>query len=144
MPIMKAKSLDHQNGSEFSLMGRTGSSPVLTTSTHLKKPIMLRSSSADHPNGPVIIPQKAPICSRSESSLVSKKTHVDNRSRHQKYIKRPKSEDELSPFNMSHDRLEHIVIHNLPKAPVRRGILRREETITSTGSSISEAENPYL
>mgnify|MGYP007091323541 FL=1 len=131
---------DHINGAASGSVNRTGSSPGLTTHSHtyLQKPVMLRSSSADQPTHPLIVFEKAPNSSRSETSLVARQKQSETKStKHQKYLKPDCSEDESIPLN-----LEQIVIHNLPKAPVRRGILRREDTITSTVSSVSEQEQP--
>lgn len=119
----------HPNGST-SIVNRIGSSSGLSG---LQKPTMLRSSSADQPTHPLIVSQKAHVSSQSETSLATKLIHHDPKSRHHNRHQSSKcSDEELTPIN-----LEQIVIHNLPKAPVRRGILRREDTITSTASSVS-------
>lgn len=131
---------DHINGSTSGSVNRAGSSPGLAAHSHLylQKPVMLRSSSADQPTHPLIVFEKAPNSSHSETSLVARQKQPDTKAaKHQKYLKPGCSEDDSIPLN-----LEQIVIHNLPKAPVRRGILRREDTITSTVSSVSEQEQP--
>ena len=126
--------MGYSNGSTPSGINKTGSSQGLNSSrTHLQKPIMLRSSSADQPSHPLIVLQKAPVISHSETSLAKCHVYHEPKTRqHQRHQKQQCSDEELSPLN-----LEQIVIHNLPKAPVRRGILRREETITSNASSVS-------
>lgn len=131
---------DHVNGSTSGSVNRTGSSPGLAAHCHtyLQKPVMLRSSSADQPSHPLIVFEKAPNSSHSETSLAARQKGTPESktsSKHQKYLK--PDDDEAIPLN-----LEQIVIHSLPKAPVRRGILRREDTITSTVSSLSEQEQP--
>lgn len=131
---------DHINGSTSGSVNRTGSSPGLAAHCHtyLQKPVMLRSSSADQPSHPLIVFEKAPNSSHSETSLAARQKGTPEpktSSKHQKYLK--PDDDEAIPLN-----LEQIVIHSLPKAPVRRGILRREDTITSTVSSVSEQEHP--
>lgn len=131
---------DHINGSTSGIVNRTGSSPGLSVHCHsyLQKPVMLRSSSADQPSHPLIVFEKAPNISHSETSLVARqKQEPKTTPKQHKYLKPDCSEEESTPLN-----LEQIVIHNLPKAPVRRGILRREDTITSTVSSVSEQEHP--
>ena len=129
-----------QNGTNKG-MNRTGSSPGINSSCLLDKPVMLRSSSADQPTRPTIVLQKAPFISRSETTLAQHKTIIDPRTRHHRILKRQSSDNELSPLNLTQSSLEQIVIHDLPRAPVRRGILRRDDTITSTTSSVSDKEN---
>ena len=101
---------------------------------------MLRSSSADQPARPIIVLQKEPIISQSETALAQKRPIMDAKVRHHKMLKRQVS-DELCPFYMPHTSLEQIVIHDLPRAPVRRGILRRDDTVTSTTSSVSDKDS---
>jgi hypothetical protein len=133
-PLGESLDLGHSNGSTSTGINKTGSSQGLNSSrSHLQKPIMLRSSSADQPSHPLIVLQKAPVSSHSETSLAKCHIYHEPKARqHQRHQKHLCSDEELSPLN-----LEQIVIHNLPKAPVRRGILRREETITSNASSVS-------
>ncbi|XP_053373492.1 uncharacterized protein LOC123564398 [Mercenaria mercenaria] len=133
-PLGESVDMGYSNGSTPTGINKTGNSPGLSgTRSHLQKPVMLRSSSADQPCHPLIVLQKAPVISHSETSLASRLIYHEPKARHhQRHQKRQCSDEELSPLN-----LEQIVIHNLPKAPVRRGILRREETITSNASSVS-------
>ncbi|ESO82979.1 hypothetical protein LOTGIDRAFT_169804 [Lottia gigantea] len=58
------------------------------------------------------------------------------RTRHQKIIQRQMSDNQLSPFNLTHQHLEAIVIHD---APIPR--LQRTETIDSTNSSTAAESN---
>ena len=121
-------------------MNRTGSSPGINSSCLLDKPVMFRSSSADQPTRPIIVLQKAPIISQSETALTHNRSVTDAKTRHHKLLKRQSSDNELSPFNLTQSSLEQIVIHDLPRAPVRRGVLRRDDTITSTTSSVSDKD----
>ena len=128
-----------QNGTNQGI-NRAESSPGINSACLLQKPVMLRSSSADQPTRPAIVLQKEPIISRSESALAQKRTVIDGKVRHHKILKRQVSDD-LCPFNMPHTSLEQIVVHDLPRAPVRRGILRRDDTVTSTTSSVSDKDS---
>ena len=131
--------LDQLNGS----MNRAGSSPGLSVNMH-KQPIA-RSSSADQPNHPLIVLQKAPPISYSENSLNSKRIIHDHKHRNQKFLKGHKSEDDATALACNPVNMEQIIIHNLPRAPnsrAKRGVLRREDTVTSTASSISVNDDP--
>ena len=132
---------ENENGATVAGFNRTSSTPGLASASsahHLEKPIMLRSSSADQPTQPIIVLQTAPPISHSESSLVHKRFLNDSVPRHQRRLKAQAS-DELCSYNISKaERLEQIVIHNLPRAPGRRGVLRRDDTVTSTTSTVSE------
>lgn len=131
--------MNASNGS-MSTVNKTGSSSGLSAKPiYLQKPFMARSSSADQPTHPLIVLQKAPVISHSETSLVTKLVNHDQKHRVVRQHKPTGSEEELAPLN-----LEQIVIHNLPKAPVRRGILRREDTITSNASSVSFTDHDNL
>lgn len=132
-PFGESQDTGQINGSTSTGVNRTGSSPRLNSK--LQKP-MLRSSSADQPTHPLIVLQKAPVISHSETSLATRNISHEPKIRHpHRHHRQQCSEEELSPLN-----LEQIVIHNLPRAPVRRGILRREDTITSNASSVSFSE----
>ncbi|KAH3839181.1 uncharacterized protein LOC127879758 isoform X1 [Dreissena polymorpha] len=135
-PLRTSLDVEHANGSGSSSVNLTDCSTRLALhSRHLNKPIIARSSSADHPTHPLIIQTRTPSSSRSETSLLTKDTLPDSKPKPNRYLKPQYSEDDSKtsqPLNM-----EQIMIHSLPKAPVRRGILRREDTITSTASSTS-------
>ncbi|XP_052768953.1 uncharacterized protein LOC128209121 [Mya arenaria] len=137
--IKDSFNLEPLNGTR-SDMNRAGSSHGL--STHLQKTHIARSSSADQAPQPCIVHQTASGNSHSETSLVSKRATHDKKTKHNKYFKSQKSEEDAAasaPLNM-----EQIMIHSLPKAPTKakRGVLRREDTITSTTSSVSISEDP--
>lgn len=142
-PYNESIDLENINGSTSTGVNRTGSAFGLSSNhLHLQKPVMFRSSSADQPTHPLIVLQKAPVISHSETSLATNHTSTDTKTgRHHRQQHKPPpqcSDEELSPLN-----LEQIVIHSLPKAPVRRGILRREDTVTSNASSVSFSDDPH-
>ncbi|KAL4237704.1 mRNA-decapping enzyme 1B [Mactra antiquata] len=135
-PLNESIDIENMNGS--SSMNKTGSVIGLSSNhVHLQKPVMFRSSSADQPTHPLIVlNQKTPVISHSETSLATKQISHEAKTSRRHHKSKMCSDEELSPIN-----LEQIVIHSLPKAPVRRGILRREDTVTSNTSSVSFSDD---
>ncbi|KAK3599193.1 hypothetical protein CHS0354_041034 [Potamilus streckersoni] len=134
----KDNSLDKDRHNGASHGPKTSTSLGLIRQDHLDKPTILRSSSADQPTQRMIVLQETPVVSRSESALIPDKPILDARTRYQKIHQRQTSDNESSPFCLTQEKLQQIMIHDVPPPPtVRRGVLRREDTVTSNSSTAS-------
>ena len=91
------------------------------------------TSSVDGQDEPIIVLQELPV-NHIQRSIPSSQPIMNARTRHQKILRRQMSDNQLSPFNLTQDQLEEIVIH---ATPVTRG--RSEGNLVSTpGSSNAE------
>ncbi|KAL3874793.1 hypothetical protein ACJMK2_037762 [Sinanodonta woodiana] len=134
----KENSLDKGKINGASQGPKPSNSLGLIRQDHLDKPTILRSSSADQPTQRTTVLQETTVVSRSESALTPNKLIHDARTRYQKIPQRHMSDNESSPFCLMQEKLQQIVIHDVPQPPaVRRGVLRREDTVTSNSSTTS-------
>jgi len=130
-----------QNGSPVTGV-RSGPPPpppphALTTSTIPSIPGSASDSQIDQP---MIVLQEIPVINQSESIISPSRPILNARTRHQKILRRQMSDNELSPFNLTQEQLEEIVIH---AAPVSRGRLARDDSLNSeqtAGTSFPVAE----
>lgn len=101
---------------------QTNSSPKPSTNAHAQRipvqqtqrQIPSTSSSSDHQ---IITLQELPNIN-SEEAVASDQPIMNARTRHQKILRRQMSDHDLSPFNLTQEQLEDIIIH---AAPVTRG-----------------------
>ncbi|VDI15303.1 Hypothetical predicted protein [Mytilus galloprovincialis] len=71
--------------------------------------------SASESQQPIIVLQELPVVSMPGSFTQSSSRPILNaRTRHEKILRRQMSENELSPFNLTNEQLEEIVIHAAP------------------------------
>lgn len=71
--------------------------------------------SASESQQPIIVLQELPVVSMPGSFTQSSSRPILNaRTRHEKILRRQMSDNELSPFNLTNEQLEEIVIHAAP------------------------------
>ena len=100
----------------------TNSSPKPSTQTQVQRIPVQQSqhqipstSSSDHP---IITLQELPSLNNDNAVTRSDQPIMNARTRHQKILRRQMSDHYLSPFNLTQEQLEDIIIH---AAPVTRG-----------------------
>lgn len=100
----------------------TNSSPKPSTQTQVQRVPVQQSqhqipstSSSDHP---IITLQELPSLNNDNAVTRSDQPIMNARTRHQKILRRQMSDHDLSPFNLTQEQLEDIIIH---AAPVTRG-----------------------
>ena len=69
--------------------------------------------SASESHQPIIVLQELPVVG-VPTSLSQARPIMNARTRHEKILRRQMSENELSPFNLTEEQLEDIVIHAAP------------------------------
>ena len=76
------------------------------------------SSTTTERTQPIIVLQEAPITvNHSDTPPAPSRALMNARTRHEKILQRQMSDNELSPFILTHQKLEAIVIHDAPIAP---------------------------
>ncbi|KAK3093546.1 hypothetical protein FSP39_017105 [Pinctada imbricata] len=91
------------------------------------------TSSNDSQDQQIIVLQELPV-NHVEKPIPGSQPIMNARTRHQKILRRQMSDNQLSPFNLTQEQLEDIVIH---AAPITRG--RSEGNLAPTpGSSTAE------
>lgn len=100
----------------------------------------LSPSAASHPQ-PMITLQQPPLLNHSVEKISPSRPLMNARTRHQKILQRQMSENQLSPFTLTNEKLEAIVIHDIVPRPTRAAAVQRTETVESV-ESISDSEDP--
>jgi hypothetical protein len=65
---------------------------------------------------PIIVLQEAPVSVNHVATPPASRALMNARTRHEKIMQRQMSDNELSPFILTNQKLEAIVIHNAPVA----------------------------
>nr|KAG5687599.1 hypothetical protein BaRGS_031390 [Batillaria attramentaria] len=77
--------------------------------------IYLTPSTSSERSQPIIVLQEAPVSvNHSETPPAPSRVLMNARTRHEKILQRQMSDHELSPFILTHQKLEAIVIHDAP------------------------------
>ncbi|XP_067682900.1 uncharacterized protein [Haliotis asinina] len=100
----------------------------------------LSPSAASHPQ-PMITLQQPPLLNHSVERVSPSRPLMNARTRHQKILQRQMSENQLSPFTLTNEKLEAIVIHDIVPRPSRAAAVQRTETVESV-ESVSDSEDP--
>ncbi|XP_041352434.1 uncharacterized protein LOC121370946 [Gigantopelta aegis] len=94
------------------------SSP-LTSDKHLNMYLAPPASSSSQTQT-IIVLQEPPVVNHSEDKPAPSQPIMNARTRHQKILQRQMSDNQLSPFTLTNERLEAIVIHDaVPPCAVR-------------------------
>ncbi|OWF50328.1 uncharacterized protein LOC110450550 [Mizuhopecten yessoensis] len=101
-------------------------------------PSTITGSASDTQLHPMIVLQEIPVVNQSESTLYPARPILNARTRHQKILRRQMSDNDLSPFSLTQEQLQEIVIH---AAPVnrRRGLPRGDSAASepsATGTTL--------
>ncbi|XP_076463525.1 uncharacterized protein LOC143295792 [Babylonia areolata] len=124
----------HRNGLSVNVVG--GALPM-TCDLYNTPSTSTSSSSSAVRSQPIIVLQEAPvIVNHSDVTSQPSATLMNARTRHEKLMRRRMSDNELSPFILTNERLESIVIHDAPVVRPQRGPEASQRLGESTASSL--------
>lgn len=107
----------HSNGLSVTPVSAVGGSTpnIYLTPCSASSSTGTTSSTMPHRNQPIIVLQEAPITvNHSDTPPAPSRVLMNARTRHEKILQRQMSDNELSPFILTHQKLEAIVIHDAP------------------------------
>ena len=89
---------------------------------------------------PIIVLQEPPVINHSEAKGAPSQPIMNARTRHQKILQRQMSDNQLSPFTLTNERLEAIVIHDaVPPSAVRQIREQHRDSIESLSETDEHA-----